>query len=334
VRAVAERLAATWTSRFGPAVAVPETTVLSAPAYDPTLSARLVCAAVAAPMRSPILANDLDTWLNRVLGLGLASEEDGGVEEFCIWLKALTATVWWAYTSLPVGDPVRAGIPETVRMLRERFKHPGLCLPAGYPRADIAGTELARRFGSTSYTGPEELPYSTYDDGLTIARNHYERETRFYFRPAFYGADARTAELDAVVARADGTFAAVRFLIGPMSDRIVERVESGGLPVGAYEADPRASAPQAVEQVAEHLGLDVDAATVYLQLLALPQSSDAHLRTVNGWRSPRYKAALAALLAKGLVDEKRPKTGGGVLPPSALPELFAAARDQVLLGVR
>jgi hypothetical protein len=51
--------------------------------------------------------------------------------------------------------------------------------------------------------------------------------------------------------------------------------------------------------------LDRDAATLYLQLLALVDCGDAPTRELNGWTQTRHKKAAAALVSAGLVREHK-----------------------------
>lgn len=105
-----------------------------------------------------------------------------------------------------------------------------------------------------------------------------------------------------------------RFLAGAACAGIVERVVSGTLPAGTCEADPRASVPELVARVAEEHGLGSEAATLYLQLLAMPNPTDRRVRAWNRWNAAAHKAAVAELVAKGLVlEEKRPKSGRGIV---------------------
>jgi hypothetical protein len=187
---------------------------------------------------------------------------------------------------------------------------------AAVTRYTVAAETLIERFGPDRYAGPVPLPDTTADDGLTIVASH-EGNTRIYFRPSLYGADARTAELEGAVYFVDSTLQATRFLTGAACASIVERIASGtALPAGACEADPRASVPDLVARVADQLGIEHDTAALYLQLLAMPHPSDKNVRAWNGWSATAHKTAAAELVAKGLVaEEKRPKAGRGVVLP-------------------
>ena len=180
----------------------------------------------------------------------------------------------------------------------------------------LTATTLVERFGPEPYAGPVPLPDTTADDGLTVVASH-EGDTRIYFRPSLYGVDERTAKLDDAILYADNELKTVRFLTSPACAGIVDRITTdSALPAGTREADPRASVPDLVAQVAAALGLDCDAAALYLQLLAMPHPSDKNVRAWNGWSAAELKAAAAALVAKGVVaEEKRPKAGRGVVLP-------------------
>lgn len=107
-----------------------------------------------------------------------------------------------------------------------------------------------------------------------------------------------------------------RFFAGPACAGIVERIASGMLPAGTCEADPRASVPELVAQVGQELDLGPEAAALYLQVLAMPNPSDKNVRSWNRWNAATHKAAVADLVAKGLVlEEKRPKAGRGIVLP-------------------
>ncbi|MFH8293699.1 hypothetical protein [Streptomyces sp. NPDC018059] len=96
----------------------------------------------------------------------------------------------------------------------------------------------------------------------------------------------------------------------------MQRITEGALPPGGYESDPRLSAPEVVEEAAATTGLDTDAATLYLQLLALPVPTDRRIRRFNRWTPAHHKAVAAALVEAGLaVADRRARAGRGVFLP-------------------
>ena len=69
--------------------------------------------------------------------------------------------------------------------------------------------------------------------------------------------------------------------------------------------------------------LDRDAATLYLQLLALVDCGDAPTRELNGWTQTKHKKAAAALVAAGLVQEqKHPRANRKFVLDSPWEQLF------------
>ncbi|WP_327092915.1 hypothetical protein OIE66_20410 [Nonomuraea sp. NBC_01738] len=91
---------------------------------------------------------------------------------------------------------------------------------------------------------------------------------------------------------------------------------AGLLGDGEWEADPRVSTPGLAEIVAGTLGVGLDAGVLYLQLLALLEPTDRHVRTWNAWTPARHQKAVAELLERGVVmAAKRERAGRGVFLP-------------------
>ncbi|MGW7617247.1 hypothetical protein ACWGLG_15560 [Streptomyces antimycoticus] len=326
MRGVAERLAEAWQAQRGRRAVVPERTLKAVVELQLLrLSAAEFCAAFTNPAAEPGLSAPLDTWLKNSEHGPLLTDARWDIVRFEDRLHSLVPHLAWVYAELPAGDPVREGLPGLVRLLLERLDHPGLLLRAGHPAAGSGRTvaDLQERFGFRPYAGPERLDVASIDDGLTVitdgtlSRRGDRSPPRVYFRPAFYGDDERSralAEATSGYGRED--LPLVDWLRGPACARIVERIESAPLPPGAYESNPAASAPDLVARVAETLGLDEDAAALYLQLLALPAPTDRNVRTWNGWKTARHQTAAAALAGRGLViEDKRPRAGRQVFLP-------------------
>ncbi|AXX29898.1 hypothetical protein APASM_2533 [Actinosynnema pretiosum subsp. pretiosum] len=84
----------------------------------------------------------------------------------------------------------------------------------------------------------------------------------------------------------------------------------------AYFQDPTTSAPHLVTEVSTTLGLSGDAAALYLQLLALPDPTDANTARWTGWKPDRLKRARAELAATDLVvTARRPRAGRALFLP-------------------
>ncbi|MES4901770.1 MULTISPECIES: hypothetical protein [unclassified Streptomyces] len=329
MRGVAERLVEEWRERRGRRAVVPQRTLDAVVELQLLrLSAAEFCAAFTDPTAEPGLSAPVDTWIKNTDHGPMVTDANArrDIARFEDRLLAVVPNLFWVYAELPAGDPVRAGAPGLVRVVQERLDHPGVLLDAGTLNREVGASvaELHERFGYQPYAGPERLDVASIDDGLTVVtdgvvdRRGYLSRTRLYFRPAFYGDNERSRAL--LGARADSRYdrelGIVEWLRGPVCARIVERIESAALPAGAYETNPAASAPDVVAQVAGKLGIDEDAAALYLQLLALPAPTDRKVRTWNGWKAARHQKAVAVLVERGLVDEdKRPRAGRQVFLP-------------------
>ncbi|MET9734799.1 hypothetical protein ABZZ79_30420 [Streptomyces sp. NPDC006458] len=132
-------------------------------------------------------------------------------------------------------------------------------------------------------------------------------------RRVLAGGDSPARVLHAGVIRGSRGSRRQDWLTDGACDRILARITTGGLPPGRYESDPRACVPGLVAEIAADLDLTVDAAALYLQLLTLPVPSDRNVRRWNAWKPAQHKAAAAALVARGLVEEDRRSRAGRTL---------------------
>ncbi|TGB13591.1 hypothetical protein [Streptomyces sp. MZ04] len=323
--ALAERIAEAWRAQQGTRPAISEATLTVATEHESILKApAAVCTVFADPASDLVLNRDPDTRLRASSVIGHAWEGEEGFR-FKELLAVACHAIPWIYAELPGGDPVREGVPEVAALLRERLADPRMLLAAkGWSLRGRTVAELAPGFpGAQEYSEAlAPLGHPTLDDGLTVIAEggidrRGERESPgVYFRPSQYGTDPRSQRLDATVGREGSNLALVRWLRGPECLRLEERIRSRALPPGHYETDPRASAPETLAKSAADLGLGTDAATLYLQLLALPAPTDRNIRRWNGWTPVRHKAAAAQLLdAELVVADRRPRAGRGVFLP-------------------
>ncbi|MFD3733134.1 hypothetical protein [Streptomyces sp. NPDC058632] len=327
MREVAERIAHAWRDRYGRRTVVPERTFNAAIELHPfPLSAGRFCAAFTDHASIRGLGSNLDPWIrNSEFGPFLTA---GGwdLNDFKDVLHVAVSNLFRVYAELPSGDPVRAGAPALLRALRERVDHPGLLLNAGVLSHTVGHrvADVHDRFGSRPYAGPEPLEVASVDDGLTVVvdgvvdRRGDRSQPRLYFRPAFYGDDERSRTLSAARAdpRHDPGIEMVEWLRGPACARIVERLEDSSLPPGSYETNPAVSTPDVLGRAAGGLGIDEDAAALYLQLLTLYAPGDRNIRVWNGWKADRHQKAAAVLVERGLVvEDRRARTGRRLFLP-------------------
>ncbi|MEV6924438.1 hypothetical protein AB0M46_08005 [Dactylosporangium sp. NPDC051485] len=243
----------------------------------------------------------------------------------------------WLARRLPAGDPLREGLPRALELVRALVLDPGFELPVGGASEEELDKAVAA-LGLPVQTTPKQL-----DAGLFVAStDSYYRQVRV--RPSrMDGLDDRRVDalLDAINVEARPVVA-LRAILGGALDAWVAPASADA------PHDPSRSAPELVAAAAERHGLGADAATLYLQLLALPDPTDRNVAEWTGWKPARLKQARAELAATELVVEaKRPRAGRSLflpggwlawkapLPPLErwkLPLLVGAAEDGSELG--
>ncbi|GLU49449.1 hypothetical protein [Nocardiopsis ansamitocini] len=323
---VAERLAEAWNARFGPRLPLDGTTLAALGSLAPSAQVLDWVRMLADPAGAPALAQDTRSWLGREeRGNGHRAVELFFSDRTTITLSdivpALTALIPWAYTELPEGNPVRSGIPAVLRAVLDRLAAPDLLLFAmrSWAHGDESRNRLLEQIGGTPYRDPKGTePFGqSGDNGVSVlvAEGAY---AQLYFRPARLGDDADSRVLRAMAADSSPYGALVNhvdLLRSPGFAAIAQRV-ADGLPDGAYEFDPGASAPRTTEEAAQALGVSSEAARLYLQLLAMLEPTDKRVRAANGWTPARHKKAQTELVDAGLVvAAKRSRAGRSVFLP-------------------
>lgn len=332
---VAARLADAWNERHRRRPAIPESTLAAALKIRKQLtdegnrspSVTQLLKFVAAPDSVRALTAEPKVWMERyesewrgVWSVGHLVTDDGGLfgaygEFNSLWPKLVRAGRW-AYTALPAGDPVRDGVPRLMELLRTQLRRPGLLIKLGW--ADASALTPTRQ---ETITGARADPVEfIYDDGLVVARRGGgQGYWDLAVRPAEYGHDERTGQLLAIMAQSQlGDLSGFEWIFGPECDAMVARITDPDMPSGGFEVDPRLSAPALVAEVGRTLGLDEDAAVLYLQLATSLFPTDREIRRWNGWKPARHAAAEAVLVTKALVvRDKRARAGRSVFLPGA-----------------
>ncbi|CAL9463552.1 hypothetical protein SUDANB121_02702 [Nocardiopsis dassonvillei] len=248
--------------------------------------------------------------------------------------RVATSLVAWPSARLPVGHPCAAGVPELHRRLVGRLRAPGCLVPVG---SYLSVEDVRPMLEATGY---ERLPYRLHGSRepergipevyggpllVTVARGSsrgylYVR-TAGFFEPGVY--EATEKALPSAVFRDPEDreellleLRGLREVCTGSLGRLAARTANTPVPVGGYEADPRLSVPELVEEAAAALGTDADAAALYLQLLTLSRPTDQNVRKWNGWSAGLHKKVSARLLEMGAVEQgKRPRAGRTLFVP-------------------
>ena len=252
------------------------------------------------------------------------------------WEIIARSLLWLAYR-LPVGDPLRAQLPQAVTMARTLLLEPGQTYHVWYRGGPDAAAAIlglpVRQEGERKAVG-----------ALLFSNNVTARPD---LRPSLLsGLDDPVLDLvtSAGSYRSEvGPVHVLRLLLGERLPRLfaTEQPEDAAPGVPGYHAqDPTRSVPELVAQVAAERNLSEDAAALYLMLLALPDPTDRNQAAWTGWKPPRLKAARADLAERAdlLVSGARPRAGRSLFLPGAwlalkAPHLPVEAWKSVSLGI-
>jgi hypothetical protein len=225
-------------------------------------------------------------------------------------------------TYLPVGDPRRLGVPRLHAKILARLANPELLLFGGSREMKIEG----KPYVSPGYqSNPSQ---HGVDNGALVVAHGY-----VYFRPARITAadtdhlararDAAELHYPLQTFPWSGLYHVWQAALSPGVAALVARATDTPVAAGGSELDPRLSAPALVDAAAARYKLDRDAATLYLQLLALVDCGDAPIRELDGWTQTKHKKAAAALVAAGLVlEHKHPRANRKFVIDSPWEQLF------------
>ncbi|NJP65737.1 hypothetical protein [Streptomyces spiramenti] len=228
--------------------------------------------------------------------------------------RAVDALASLAY-HLPHGDPLRARLPEGLAALRRRLDDPGLLVDLQINWTDTGKPTSAalRTAHHMPDAGGADITGLTPVGEVFVLCPWYGNSEGVLMRPAgVTGADDPVHDLvDGLVGSRNHGATVLRTL----HDEGFARALAADGPPG-HAQDPTRSAPGLVAEAAAALGLGEDAATLYLQLLALPDPTDRNCVRWTGWKPARTKRARAELAATELVVEaKRARAGRSLFLP-------------------
>jgi hypothetical protein len=250
-----------------------------------------------------------------------AKGDDGDVFSGDV-LLATTRYAAFLFDALPVGDPLRARIPDLVRLSRERLRNPALLVlgASSYLQPDDPGrAQILDAVGREPYPPGGDAAHGR-DGGALVARAD-GWSVLVAFRPARLGPDPAAAP---PLVRDSPGFGAARTIRSAGFDALAARVQATPVPAGGHEANPLLSAPAVVAEVAAAHGLGEEAAALYVQTLGHLAPTARAVQAWNGWTSARYRKAAAELAAKGLVVEaKRARAGREHFLPGGWEDLKA-----------
>lgn len=294
-----------WTAAHGVRQPVPDDVLVDA--------AKQLPLANATGFVTSLLNPDTTTWLTeepdmRFVETALTARNEHALTAST--LRELPGALLWLAQRLPVGSPLRARLPEALDLARQRVASPGFAVDLGRwnppePIHRLLGVDV-----------PPEGTRVDHRPWLHLIGSHHGY-CGVVVRPGLVGREDRP--LLAAIAEITGDQWLPDALDTLADDRVAAACAATapeGTDPAAAPQDPAVTAPDVVAQVAGTLDLDEDAAVMYLQLLALPDPTDANTARWTGWKPARLKAARAALAATDLVlTAKRARAGRSLFLP-------------------
>ncbi|MEU2611466.1 hypothetical protein ABZ570_07770 [Micromonospora sp. NPDC007271] len=305
--------AAVWNTALGRRVVVPEQLLTEAVrAIRTGWGPAKALPALLDPARSVELSTDLAFQIRGDRARQVDGRATGFTGEV---LRSTVALAAWVAHHTPVGDPCRAALPAALAAIRDRLTNPGLLLDLDQYVSLPTFRQVA---GTPSETGPGWERYGA----IVLATS--DNQPSPALRPDLLDAEGTDPYLPALrrdAAKPYPTEAALRLVRDP---RFAALLGDPGEPDGGARAadgtwwpqDPTRSVPDLVAEVAGQHGLGVDAAAVYLMLLAMPDPTDRNTAKWTGWKPARLKAARAELAGSDLVVEaSRSRAGRSLFLP-------------------
>ncbi|HEX6347226.1 hypothetical protein [Umezawaea sp.] len=309
VAAVAE----VWTAAHGHRSPVPDDVLVDAAKLLPVPQTGEYVTGVVNPDSTPWLTTDADMRLD---GTTLRTQRGDGFTSGT--LVAVPQVLLWLAQRLPAGSPLRARLPEALELARQRAADPGFAIEVGswLSRENVGGL-----LGGDMPAAGEVVQHRPW---LTVI-GMSDQYCRLIVWPGRLGpADHDLLAALVEVTHTRSVFTSLELLLDDALTAACTATAPEGVDPATYFQDPTVSVPHLVGEVAARFGLDEDAAALYLQLLALPDPTDANVARWTGWKPARLKKARAALGATDLVlTAKRARAGrslflpGGWLPLSA-----------------
>ncbi|WP_033400037.1 hypothetical protein [Actinokineospora enzanensis] len=300
VAAVAE----VWTARFGMLTPVDDDVLVDAAKRLPLRRTTEYVTGVLNPKAARWLTTDARM---RIEERDLVEREKDGFGESDLY--AVPRVLLWLAQRLPAGSPHRAALPEALAAARQRVAHPDFCLSIGGYLDDEEAIPL---LGIQPLTEPGVVRVRDWLDA-TYDGHHYS----LFVWPGRVGPHDRDLLVAAMEITGSANILDALDLLA--ADGLTAACAVPPLPEvdpAAYFQDPTLSVPHLVAEVAAHHRLDQDAAALYLQLLALPDPTDANVARWTGWKPARLRAARAALAETELVlSAKRARAGRSLFLP-------------------
>jgi hypothetical protein len=300
-----EAVAAVWTAEHGHRSPVPDDVLVDASKLLTTSANSEFVTGVVNPDSTSWLTVDADMRLN-----GTALESRHGEGFTSNTLVSVPQVLLWLAQRLPAGSPLRVRLAEALSLARQRVAHPGFAIEIG---SWLSREDIGALLGGELPAAGEVVQQRPWLTVIGVS----DQYCRMIVRPGLLGAQDRDL-LAALVemTHTQNVFQALDLLADDGLAAACAATAPAGVDPATYFQDPTVSVPHLVAEVTAKFGVDEDAAALYLQLLALPDPTDANVARWTGWKPARLKKARAALAATDLVmTAKRARAGRSLFLP-------------------
>ena len=227
---------------------------------------------------------------------------------------------------LPVGDEYRQRLPSLHRAVTKLLRDPAMLLSMGsrYEYDDKKRGALLEQIGGKKFTvKAKEEEHEARDNGTIVAIDSGSHQVDLSVRTARIASDRAailpflTQEDGDSIYGTGGAIAAL-YLMSKECEALVARIEKTPVSEGSYEGNPALSAKGTVKKLAAEISVDDETATLYLQMLALPNPTKKLILRLNAWKPAQYGKAASALVKKKLcIEGKRERAGRDLFLPGS-----------------
>lgn len=314
------RLAEAWVQVMGKSASVREDLVVAVEReLDPPVKSVLLVGAAQSPSDSPLLQLR-PTTVDELFSWQPPSDRFQGSA-----VQAIAMLIAWGFGALPVGDPYRDGLVALHELVLLRLRDPefALALPTAHAVGEVGPLPaLFEAIGGELKTLPsKDGSLQQRDAGPYFAffsQSPQYSTLKIAIRPAHFPDLAAEPLLWTLAGPAATPVAAACFLQGAACARLIARIRVSSVPAGGFENNPLLSVPALVERASKALDVSLDAAQLYLQILALSEPTNKNVLSWNNWKPAQLKKAGGELRDRRLlVEGKRERAGRDLFLPGA-----------------
>lgn len=316
-----ERLAAAWDKIVPKRLTLPPKLLDQlTDAFPYSVDRGAMVVALASPQSHPMFTADAEwTYYKDGYWTHLWSDQKGETFDDSVLAASAIAIPFLSY-HLPVGDAVRNDVPAIHQAALKCLQSPKLLVDFVQRHDYDSDDDDTGKKMLEKALGKKSQKHNAgwmIDEGLFVGYAE-GYQAQFAVRPAKLKTEKDSERLKQMYGLLyDGEDAFENWALESLQQirsegyqRICERIKKTPVPDGQFESNPALSVPELVAEVEKKLKLSPEAATMYLQILTLPDCTTANVKLWNGWTTGAFNKAAKELAKQELVLEaKRSRAG-------------------------